>query len=210
MNIDEIKAYLEANKANAEVQAFINSFKVAPTLEVFKGLTITDANYKSYMDSEKDQHSAKSLKTWQDNNLQKLVDEKVKELYPAADPKDTELAKMKIMLETMQKDSTRKELTNKALKMAQEKKLPIELIDFLIGNDEDSTVKNIDSLNKIFLAHDEALKIEILKASTYVPPATNYSTGEKNPWSKEHFNLTEQGKILTTNPELAKTLMAKI
>lgn len=30
--------------------------------------------------------------------------------------------------------------------------------------------------------------------------------GQKNPWSKEHFNLTEQGKILRENPELAKQL----
>jgi len=31
---------------------------------------------------------------------------------------------------------------------------------------------------------------------------------KKNPWSKEHFNLTEQGKILRDNPELAAKLMA--
>jgi hypothetical protein len=31
-----------------------------------------------------------------------------------------------------------------------------------------------------------------------------------NPWKKETFNLTDQGKILTENPELAKTLMANI
>lgn len=30
----------------------------------------------------------------------------------------------------------------------------------------------------------------------------------KNPWSKEHFNLTEQGRILRENPELAKQLIA--
>lgn len=32
--------------------------------------------------------------------------------------------------------------------------------------------------------------------------------GVKNPWSKEHFNLTEQGKLLKENPELAKQFMA--
>lgn len=32
--------------------------------------------------------------------------------------------------------------------------------------------------------------------------------GAKNPWSREHFNLTEQGRILRENPELAKQLMA--
>jgi len=34
------------------------------------------------------------------------------------------------------------------------------------------------------------------------PPIT------KNPWSKEHFNLTEQGRIYRENPELAKQLKA--
>lgn len=32
--------------------------------------------------------------------------------------------------------------------------------------------------------------------------------GSKNPWSEEHFNLTEQGKILRENPELAAKLKA--
>ena len=34
------------------------------------------------------------------------------------------------------------------------------------------------------------------------------SQGEKNPWSKEHFNLTEQGRILRENPEKAAQLKA--
>ncbi|MDD2401688.1 MAG: phage scaffolding protein [Clostridia bacterium] len=35
-------------------------------------------------------------------------------------------------------------------------------------------------------------------------------TGVKNPWSKEHFNLTEQGKMLRENPELAKQYRASV
>lgn len=33
--------------------------------------------------------------------------------------------------------------------------------------------------------------------------------GIKNPWSNEHFNLTEQGRILRENPELAEQLKAQ-
>lgn len=36
------------------------------------------------------------------------------------------------------------------------------------------------------------------------------SSGTKNPWSKEHFNLTEQGRLLRENPELAKQFMASV
>lgn len=33
------------------------------------------------------------------------------------------------------------------------------------------------------------------------------SSGQKNPWSKEHFNLTEQGKLIRENPEKARQLI---
>ena len=32
---------------------------------------------------------------------------------------------------------------------------------------------------------------------------------KKNPWSKDHFNLTEQGRIMKKDPELAKRLQAQ-
>lgn len=38
--------------------------------------------------------------------------------------------------------------------------------------------------------------------------ASSSSLGVKNPWSKEHFNLTEQGKLLRDDPELATQLKA--
>lgn len=52
----------------------------------------------------------------------------------------------------------------------------------------------------------------------FVPPVTGRDpynkeknpNGKKNPWSKEHFNLTEQGKMLRDNPDLAKQFMASV
>lgn len=42
----------------------------------------------------------------------------------------------------------------------------------------------------------------------YVPNGNGGSKGTNNPWAKETFNLTEQGKILKENPTLAAQLMA--
>ena len=207
MNLQEVKDYIETNKAIPEVKTYLDTFKIQPTLEVFKS-KLNDTEFKSFMDSEKDKHLTKGIETFKTNNLAALVDAKVKELYPDVDPKDTELTKMKLIIEQMQKDTNKKELTNKALKIATEKKLPIELIDFLVGNDEAATTKNIDTLTNIFKTHDEALKTEILKNSSYTPPKGGYTSGDKNPWSKENFNLTKQGEIFKENPELARTLMA--
>lgn len=193
-NVDEILGGTEP------VKELINS---GLTLDAFKSKIESDASFKSFLDSEKDKHLQKGIDTFKTNNLQKLVDEEYKKQHPEADPKDTEMAKLKRKIEQMEKDTLKKDLTNKALKFATEKKLPVELVDFIVGNDEVTTTANLEKLASIFSSHDSALKAEILKDNTYIPPKGG-NPPTNNPWSKEHFNLTEQGKILRENPELAR------
>ncbi len=140
------------------------------TLDSFKEKVASDKDFKAYLDSEKDMHHNKALKTWQDNNLQKLVDEEVKKRFPDADPKDTKIKELELKFEKMQKEATHKDLTNKALKTLTEKKLPTDLVNFIVGKDEDDTNKNLETLTNIFSAHDEAIKTEILKNTSYTPP----------------------------------------
>lgn len=156
---------------NAEpVKALVGS---GLTLDAFKSKLESDPNFKSFMDSEKDKHATKSLETWKTNNLQKMVDEEYKKQHPEADPKDTEIAKLKKQFEDMQKESIKKDLTNKALKTMTEKKLPADLVNFIVGQDEDTTNKNLKTLEDIFSKHDEAIKTEILKNGTYKPGGQN-------------------------------------
>jgi hypothetical protein len=72
----------------------------------------------------------------------------------------------------------------------------------------DGTVTGIDEqLTGIKEAYKDFFTVDVKGGDpnnrTKTPPA-----GGKNPWSKEHFNLTEQGKLLTENPDLAKQYMA--
>lgn len=166
-NFDEVKSYFETNKDNDEVKNFLGGFS---TLDVFKEKVNNDSNFKSYMDSAKDSHFSKALETWKTNNLDKLVDEKVNQLYPKADTRDTEVAKLKAQLDQMQKDSLHKELTNSAYKMATEKKIPNELVDYFVGQDMDSTTNNINKLAEIMASHDEAIRKEFAKDNSYTPP----------------------------------------
>lgn len=208
MDLKEIQTFLETNKENEEVKTYLNSFRVEPTLEVFKSKLESDKDFKSFMDSEKDKHYAKALETWKTNNLNTLIDEEIKKRFPEADPRDTELAKLKAEIEKIQKDSIKKDLKNKALEIATNKKLPIELIDFLVSDNEENTVKNLEKLESVFSTSIEALVQERLKTGSYTPPKGD-SSNVNNPWSKEHFNLTEQGKIMRENPSLATQLMSQ-
>lgn len=140
-------------------------------LDVFKQKMNTDKEFKSYIDSLKDQHLSKGLETWKSNNLESLVNEKIKELYPEEDPKDNELKKLKQEMENMKKETLKKELTNKALKIATEKGLPTELVDYFIGQDEESTNKNLETLEKVFTGKLETTVKERLKDNSYTPPS---------------------------------------
>jgi len=169
MDFKDIQAYLDTNKDTEEVKSYMSGINPMTADRANEYLNTDDG--KKLLKPKLDSYMGKGLDTWKVNNLNTLVDQEVKKRFPDADPRDVELGKMKTMLEQMQKDSTRKELTNKALKTAQEKKLPTDLIDYFIGNDEDSTNKNIEKLIATMAMHDEAIKLEFAKGGSYVPPA---------------------------------------
>jgi len=81
--------------------------------------------------------------------------------------------------------------------------------------DENGTIKaglddQIKALrqSKAFLFVEKQDKGPQFKGATPAEGRDPASGGIKNPWSREHFNLTEQGRILRENPELAKQLQA--
>lgn len=183
-NFDEVKNYFEANKDNDEVKNFLGGFS---NIDVFKEKINTDQAFKSFMDSEKDKHLSKGIETFKSNNLSKLIDDEVNKRFPKIDPKDKEIAELKAQFEQMQKDATRKDLTNKALKMATEKGIPSELVDHFIGEDEDSTLGNIDKLSKILASYGENIKKGLVKDNSYTPPKNTTENKSDNDKLAELF-----------------------
>lgn len=167
------------------------------TLDAFKTKVSSDPNFKSFIDSEKDKHLQKGIETFKTNNLQKLVDEEYKKQHPDADPKDTEISNLKKQFENMQKESTRKDLVNKALKMMTEKKLPVELVDFIVADNEENTSKNLDTLNSVFTTHDEAIKTGLAKGG-YIPAAGGGSENKPGEFG------ASMAKKVTTGPDMSQ------
>ena len=212
MEFSEVKAWIESNKGtNEELKVYLqglNSF----TVEGVQKFITENKDAKSWLDSTKDQHANKHSETWKTNNFQKELDEKIKDLYPDTDPKDAALAKLQQEFNDMKKNSERKELMLKMSKIATEKKLPIEIIEML-GENEEEAIINLTKFETVFMNSAKVLAEEIIKErlgeGSYVPPKGGGGDFKgKNPWSTTTKNLTEQGKILKENPELAKSLMA--
>ena len=141
------------------------------SLDTFKKKIEEDKEFKSFIDSVKDKHASKSLETWKENNLDKLIDEKIKEMYPEEDPKDLELKKLKQEMENMKREAKREKLRNQALKIATEKGLPTDLVDYFIGENEETTLKNLETFEKTFTENLETKVKERLKDNSYTPPS---------------------------------------
>lgn len=155
LTFDQVKAFLEANKDSDEVKAY------------YKTNVLTADNVKTFLDSNEgkkvlqpklDAHFTKSLETWKANNLDSLVEEEMKKRNPDKSPAELEVEKLRAEIEKERKSRERADLSAKALKVAQEKKLPTELIDYLIGEDEESTLAN---LTKYEEAHNKAIQAAV-------------------------------------------------
>lgn len=101
-----------------------------------------------------------------------------------------------------------------AIKLAaKDAKDPADVLAFVkregLELNEDGTVKGLDEAlkglreSKPYLFGEETPGLR--GRTPHTPPNPN-EKHTMNPWSKETFNLTEQGKLLRENPELAKQL----
>lgn len=161
--IDSLKSFEGTEEFETYVSGLMNADRVGKYLDTEDG--------KKYINPKMDKHFSTSLETWKKNNLDALVDAKVKELYPEADPKDKKVAELQAELEKIKADNLRKDLKNKALTFATEKGLPVDLVDFFIGTDEKTTIANMETLEKTYTAAIANAVRGKLKGDNYAPPA---------------------------------------
>ncbi|QEO61592.1 DUF4355 domain-containing protein [Bacillus altitudinis] len=154
MNIEEIKQFLEQNKENEEVKAFVGELS-AVSADKVKGFLETEEG-KKLLQPRLDQHFTKGLATWKDNNLEKIVEEEVSKRNPSKTPEQLEIEKLRKDMESERNARNREKLVNTALKVADKKTLPKDVIDFFIGENEESTIENLGKLEESFNAAVQA------------------------------------------------------
>ncbi|MED3672073.1 MULTISPECIES: DUF4355 domain-containing protein [Bacillus] len=148
--LDEVKKFLEENKENEEVKAFVGELS-AVSADKVEGFLETDEG-KRLIQPRLDSHFTKGLETWKANNLDALVDAKVKELYPEETEEQKRIRKLEKELEDQKTAAQREKLLNKAVSYASEKQLPADVVEFFIGEDEESTMKNLGAFEEKYNA----------------------------------------------------------
>ncbi|MBE2926590.1 DUF4355 domain-containing protein [Anoxybacillus flavithermus] len=175
MNLEDVKKFLEENKDNEEVKTYLADLKKVSVQEV-QQMLVENEELKKFFDSEKDKHFSKGLETWKQKTLPKLIDEEIKKRFPEADPKDLKLKELEAKIAQMEQEKLREALKNKALTLATEKKLPIQLIDFLIAQDEETTLQNLTTFEEVWTSHLQTLVDDKLKSTGVQPKETSVKT----------------------------------
>lgn len=145
---------------------------------------LEEAEFKSFMDSEKDKHSAKAIATALDNfkkkDMQKLIDAEVlKKTGDNETPEQKKIRELEEQFANLQKEKAKSEMISKYKDVLTEKHIPTNLIDFLLGEDDDLTNANIDLFENSMKEYIDNKVNDRIKDSSYIPPkGDNKKTGK--------------------------------
>lgn len=102
-----------------------------------------------------------------------------------------------------QQEFYRERLELQTTKELDERDLPVSFAKYVIGEDAETTQERINEFEGLWEKELERRRVDAMRGTT---PAKGEQPGFKNPFSKEHLNLTEQGRLIREEPEKAKAL----
>ncbi|WP_404592569.1 DUF4355 domain-containing protein [Paenibacillus sp. RC73] len=175
MQLEQMKQLIEENQTNEEWQTYLQGLNPY-NVEGMEQFIQSNQQAKSWFDSTVDKRSAKSLETWKANHLESVVDAEIKKRFPAKDEKEIEVEKLRAEVEHMKLEKQRERLTSQAIKIASEKKLPLPLVDFFVGADEEATTANLAMLEQSLQLAIQQQVEQRLKGDGYTPPASSTSS----------------------------------
>ncbi|MEC1647098.1 DUF4355 domain-containing protein [Bacillus halotolerans] len=175
--LEEVKKFLEENKENEEVKSYLNELS-AVSADKVNGFLDTEEG-KRLIQPRLDSYFTKGLETWKANNLDALVDAKVKELYPEETEEQKRIRKLEKELEDQKTAAQREKLLNKAVSYASEKQLPADVVEFFIGEDEESTMKNLGAFEEKYnAALQKAIESKFQENGRDVQSGSNETTNQ--------------------------------
>ena len=201
----ELLVDIEEDGIVDEILQGTDLYKSRLSLDSFKDLVATDREFKSFLDSEKDKHADKVLKTFKANNLEKLIEAEVlKRTGKTETPEQKAIRELQEQLANMGKEKEKAERIAKYKDVLVKKKIPSQLSDFILGEDDDVTDANINIFEDAMKTYVESKVKERLKDSKYTPP----KSGEKK-MTRDEFNkltLVEKQKLYDDNPNILDEL----
>lgn len=147
------------------------------TIDDYKKLVSENESIKGYNQSNIDSAISKAIASHDEKfnkeKLPKILEEELKKRSNEGLTEDQiKLKELEEKLANIENEKIRMERVNKYTKTLTEKGLNPELIDFVMGDDEEIINANIEKITNILNTNVESVVKEKLKNSSYTPPAT--------------------------------------
>jgi hypothetical protein len=178
--LDKVLEFLKAQKAEAEIISFVEKLKPLSD-ESVKEYLEKDDNGKKLFNSLSDAKVTKAIKTYEEKTLPKLVEEEIKKRNPDETPEQKRIRELEAKFAERDKQASLAERKAKAVKYAHDKGYPTEFVDNFLGEDEESTIKNLDAFGETYksaIAKEVEEKFKQHGRGGIVPKGTKGTDGE--------------------------------
>lgn len=157
---------------SAEEISFLKGLKTV-NIESVKEFVEKDEAGKKYLQSVTDAAVTKGINTFKEKSMPALLEDEIKKKFPAETEEQKRLRVLEDDNKKFQNEVRRANLLNKAMQVATEKGLPVKLISNFLGEDEDTTLKNLELLEQEFSGSVKNVVENRFKDEGRNPPQSN-------------------------------------
>lgn len=190
-NFTEVQDYITANGENEEVANYIKGFNKID-LDGAKNFLENNEEGKGYLNSYSDSKVSKGIETFKTNNLQKLIDAEMLKKNPSLTPDQIRIQELEKKFADADKSKTKAEMSNKYKDILTQKKIPSNMVDFLLNDDETVTNANISLFEDGMKSYvEEAIKTKF-GSNVHIPSDATTVKDEvisQEEWNKNKDNL---------------------
>ncbi|MEN7437621.1 DUF4355 domain-containing protein [Bacillus velezensis] len=124
------------------------------------------------MQSQKDRFFSTSLNSWMESTFPQKLEEEIKKRYPDETPEQKRIRELELKNEEFERNARIEKMKSIALKTASDKKIPADLIDLLVSDNEEVTLGNLTKFEESMKPYIQEQVEDRLKNSSYTPPAS--------------------------------------
>ena len=179
------------------------------TIDQIKSFLDTDPEGQKFIQSVTDAKVTKGIETWRQNNLDKLLSERVEQeitkRYPAESEEQKQLRAIRAELEQEKQTRIRAELRARAIAEATTKGIPTDIVDYFVGADEEQTAQNIAKLDTVWRSHLQKA-VESRFADGGRAPVVTKPDGQGASFTREQIDAMPQDEKIRRWGEISKAL----
>jgi len=146
ITLQDVQSFFEANAETPEVKDFANSFINYDAVDAYLN---TDEG-KKVLQPRLDKNFTKGLETWRQNNLDKIVNERINEIHPAESPAEKQVRELTERLSRVESEKVREGIRATASQELAERGLPATFADMMVTDSMEATRHKINEFSAEF------------------------------------------------------------